>query len=395
MGKTLLVSLVSDQTIPNVQIIKEFITTATDYLFITTKDMEAKGTRLWIEKACGVQGKTIEVNQFSFDDIRTKLASFDFDVYEKTIVNLTGGTKVMTIVANDFFKSLGADIYYVTGSNSEYVKVFPLKKDKTRCFLHETTLSEYLTAYGFEYTQPTLSGISFEQSEKIFNNYTKTNFSDYLNEFSVLRAKRGRRIDETEFSNVEKFLEAIGYTPKRDGELDKVETKYLTGEWFEEYIGLRIKKELNLADENILIGTVLTKNASIPQNSVEKLLGICDDSQVGNRNELDIVFMYGNKFYSIECKSSIIDYRDKKEVNILGETIYKSDSLKSRFGLFAKTSIVTLSDFKTYCQDKDKGQQNNKTREMLSLIERADLSRIKLIDKSLLVGSSSLFELIK
>ena len=35
MNKTLLVSLISDQTIPNVQLVQEFKETVTHYLFIT------------------------------------------------------------------------------------------------------------------------------------------------------------------------------------------------------------------------------------------------------------------------------------------------------------------------------------------------------------------------
>ena len=48
MEKQLIISLVSDQTIPNVQIIKEFGSPQTDYMLILTEKMEHKGTAKWI-----------------------------------------------------------------------------------------------------------------------------------------------------------------------------------------------------------------------------------------------------------------------------------------------------------------------------------------------------------
>ena len=128
--KTLLISLVSDQTVPNVQLINEFKNEYTDYQFITTKAMEAKGCRIWIETAAKIscKGEPIVVNEFSYDDIQQRLLSFDFTGYEKLIVNLTGGTKVMTLAAHEFFKEEGADIYYVTGIDKKYIKVFPGKR---------------------------------------------------------------------------------------------------------------------------------------------------------------------------------------------------------------------------------------------------------------------------
>ena len=46
--KTILVSLISDQTIPNVQFIKEKI--VDEYLFISSEAMEKKGILNWILK---------------------------------------------------------------------------------------------------------------------------------------------------------------------------------------------------------------------------------------------------------------------------------------------------------------------------------------------------------
>ena len=402
MGKTLLVSLVSDQTIPNVQLIKLLNTEITDYFFISTKGMEDKGTRKWIENACHINGERIEVNQFSFADIEAKLSEYDFEKYDKIVVNLTGGTKIMTLVAYDFFKNRGADIYYITGLNNEYIKIFPVKKNSISSFPDSITLEEYLTSYGFTVKKSPLSGVSFEKTEKLFKAYAAVNFMDYSEAVRLINSKRGKVLKGDDFLVVASFLEAIRFEPETAGCLSKKETKYLSGDWFEEYVGLRIKKELNLLDEDICISIELKK--ALPQKTRNEALALLGEvSETDSNNEIDVIFMYNNKFYSIECKSDIVAfrtvYKDGKSVekpyNILGETIYKSDSLAKRFGLFANTTIMTMTDFIEYCKSEDLGEHKNKIHEMEGIVNRANLSNIKLIDKKMLMSSESLFNLLK
>ena len=404
MAKTLLVSLVSDQTIPNVQLIKQLKDHVTDYFFVTTQGMENKGTRSWIEKACGVSGERIKVEQFSFSDMEQKLSDCDFEDYEKIIVNLTGGTKTMTLVAYEFFKNIGAEIYYVTGDNNEYIKIFPVKRNNVATFSDTATLEEYLTAYGFSIKPSPLSSISFEQTEKIFNAFCTIDVMNYVDAIRLINSKRDKALKNDAFNKISDFLNIIGYVPKTAGCLSKEETKYLSGDWFEEYVGLRIKKELNLSDKDIFISTELEKSLSQKvKNDALTLLGEVSEAEPNNKNEMDVMFMYNNKFYSIECKSSIIAFKmmqrngifEEKPYNILGETIYKSDSLARRFGLFANTAIFTLTDFVEYCKDDDSGRHKNKVREMEGIINRANLSNIKLVDKKQLKCSDSLFNLLK
>lgn len=404
MARTLLVSLVSDQTIPNVQLIKQLNDQVTDYFFVTTKGMENKGTRQWIENACGISGDMIEVEQFSFSDMEQKLSDYDFEDYDKIIVNLTGGTKTMTLVAYEFFKNIGAEIYYVTGVNNEYIKIFPVKRNNVSTFSNSATLEEYLTAYGFSINSSPMSGISFEQSEKIFKAYCTINIMDYVDAIRLINSKRGKTLKEDDYNMISDFLHIIEYVPINAGWLSKEETKYLSGDWFEEYVGLRIKKELGLSDNDIFISTELEKSLSQKvKNDAQSLLRDVSEVESNNKNEMDVMFMYNNKFFSIECKSSIVAYRTvqrdgvivEKPYNILGETIYKSDSLARRFGLFANTAIFTLTDFVDYCKDDDLGRHKNKVREMEGIINRANLSNIKLIDKKQLKCSDSLFNLLK
>lgn len=398
MKEKLLVSLVSGQTIPNVQLIKEVGGEAFDYLFITTKGMEALGVRRWIEGTCAINDALIvEVSQFSFDDIKEKLNGFDFERYSKIVVNITGGTKVMTLVAYEYFKNIGADIFYVTGENEEYLKLFPGRKSAVLKFSTKLTIQEYLKSHGFTCSSTKPSGISYETTKKLFLAFCEMDRRNHVEAFSFLHTKREKVIAEEEYYKVESLLKALNYQPIQEGVLSRKETKYLTGEWFEEYVGYRLKEELGLSDDELLIGQTIKKELpSKKRNDTNLLLGEdVKSKEVNPNNEMDVMFVYNNRFYTIECKTSINSFRNGKPYNILHETIYKSDSLRSRFGLFANTTIMTLTDFSQYCHVADKEKKNNRTNEMKGLINRANLSGIKLIDKSMLRNASAIFDLIK
>jgi len=404
MERILLISLVSDQTLPNVQLIKEFKKKATDFFFISTKAMEQKGCRTWIEQAADISNSPfIKVEQFSFDNIIEQLDLYDFSVFKRIIVNLTGGTKVMTLVANEYFKEMGAEIYYITGLlDYEYIKLYPGRKKQTLSLSSSITIEEYLKSYGFSYKISEISKNSLAYTKILFEYYCNGLFNNFETALAFLRGKRKDGVKAStlkEKPEVLNFLNEIKY-PIDEGLLTSTDVRYITGDWFEEYVGLRVKEELNLSEEELMIGVEMNKTSvALAKNDKTKLLG----EQIGdnNPNEFDVIFIYKNKFYIVECKTSIINKvsdptKGWKEVNILGETIYKADSLKSKFGLFANTTIATLTGFKEYIDNfPDKGIHNNRLKQISEQIDRANLSGIKLLDKSLLESADSIFNLIK
>src|SRR5690606_1337273 len=122
-------------------------------------------------------------------------------------------------------------------------------------------------------------------------------------------------------------------------------------------------------------------------------------------NEFDVMFIYNNKFYTIECKTSIINQvvnglnKDGtikfKQSNILGETIYKADYLKNRFGLFAKPVILTLTIISEYVTEpENQGDRKSRAKSINDLINRCNLSNITLIHKNLLCSTDKLTSLI-
>ena len=336
--------------------------------------------------------------------------SFDFDRFDKVVVNLSGGTKVMTMVAEEFFKSIGADMFYVTGKKNEYIQVSPQNTDSVSTFERKLTVSDYLTAYGFTFSKPKPPMYPIGVAEPILELYSSDERllenKDAIR-FINLQRNKGKGVKAEDFGKVRPLLDGIRF-PFQNNQLSAAEVKYLSGEWLEEYVGLKIKEELNISDEEIFIGTNIFKEVGNGREKNNSRLLLGENANLKNadsKNEMDVMFMYKGVFYSIECKSSVIAYKTvigkdgnpiDKPYNILGETIYKSDSLKNKFGLFPKTTILTLTDLQKYWADiEDKGLRNNRMREMEDFINRANLSNIKLVDRKMINSAKSIFELIK
>lgn len=321
---TTLVSLISDQTIPNIQFIKE--KKADNYLFISTDSMEKKGVASWIIDSLNIPieiCQVIVVNPFNYDSIiqETEKAINDENLY---LVNLTGGTKLMSLAINDLFRNLNAELYYLSG-NGSYTKLFPGRSKQSYPLTQKLSLEVYLKSYGFKIKSISEPVLPFEIAERIYHYYLNSFSKEHdVVPLTYLFSKRGKNIsDLTECESLIPFLNRLNYLPQEENFLSKLETKFLTGDWFEEFFFHLLKQQNSSNISSIGTGWVIEKN--------------------GIPNEFDIVYIHKDNLRIIECKTFIWANSEETK-SIIGETIYKSDSLKNKLGLFAKTSIVTLSE---------------------------------------------------
>ncbi len=369
----ILVSLVSDQTLPNVELIKEFQEHIDKFVFITTDKMRKQYD--WILKTTKIGNfDEIPINPFDKNDIEQKLTEYNFGD-DEIIVNITGGTKLTLIIVTDFFRNIGATIYYVTGYNKEYLKVFPNRGKQKFVFEKPITLREYLTAYGFEYADNNYYK-DLPQAERIYDYFMQHQMNELKEIIEPIRLRRGKKMPASDI-NIINFLKEIQY-PNFE-KLSEKDTKYLSGDWLEEYVYHKIKMELNLCDDEISTGIALTKE--------------------NTPNEIDVIFIYNHVLYVVECKTSVIEIRNvkqfkegkeveiSKEIKLLGEITYKSDALRNNFGLFSNTSILTLEELKNEDGTPKPGYETH--------FDRIKLSRINLISKRDFLSGKTIKELLK
>lgn len=367
-----LVSLVSEQTIPNLELIKEFQYQTDKFLFFHSS--KTKSHVDWIIKAAALDENQCirqEIDPFDIRQIQKVLNEFPFGD-ESFILNITGGTKPWIISFLDKFKDLGAEIYYVTGKPLEFMKVFP-RKGQTNLHLHgKITLSEYLIANGFS-IKPGVLHKDQAQANRFFKKFTSEPIENFFWFTDFFRPRRGSAeiIDFAKLDNpFQQLLIELAYEVK-DNKLNKCDFKYFSGDWLEEWTFFKVKEEFGLDEHEISTGSIITKEQT--------------------QNEMDVMFLLNHQLYVIECKTAVKESKEQpdgswKLTTILGETIYKSDALRSKLGLFANSSILTLSEL---MDEKMNPMQNFRAH-----FDRAQLSNIKLISKRILLAEASFKQIL-
>ncbi len=376
------VCLVSEQTIPNVLSILHF--NPDGVLLISTDKMEKEARSESIKKTLALKGfdiskvyEPIVVIQDSITDCTKKIESKLNEIGDATFtVNITGGTKIMSISAFEVFKDYGAQIGYIPIGKNEYITVFPKKQinliEKINIRLG---VIDYLTAYGLEILNKK------ELDSKAKNAFIRKELTEYIvnhgNEIQgaintfveKLREQRKNKKGvsfEYQPSNAfeQKMLENAGFENKDRTyrkHLSKDEIEYFTGGWLEEYCFNELVKLKTSLIDDIVIDIQIRKGEY--------------------QNEIDVMFTSNNALYTIECKSGSQSH--DPDVDIL----YKIAALRQNFGLSAKSFLVTTSSAIFDREGKIKPQIQARANDYKTkIITKEELSKIKEIVQTALGG---------
>lgn len=349
MERTILVNLVSEQTIPNVQFIKWYFNkkqTPMKILLVSTKEMEQKEKSLFIKNALHfsdsfVEWETIHTDGNDISKTENILTDYFRDnEYKNIIVNITGGTKIMSLAAFDFFNNKPNTEIFYQPIGKELQELYP-NKQKYDMF-EVLSLKEYLDAHGISYkydnecvkdwnynktvydfcvadNRELIKGMIALQNNSYFKNvYKKKDFLDFtqIEEEKFIAINHPAATKE----NMIKILQIFGFDVSR---IEHKHIRYITGGWFEEYVYQKICNEYHNVDEkNVALNVTIQKG--------------------NDKNELDVIYLdKDNKLHVIECKSFV----DGNEGNrVLNDALYKLQAIiKSKFGLYVKQHLYTKS----------------------------------------------------
>lgn len=339
--KKIHVCLVSDQTIPNILTIHKF--RPDGLLFITTEMMEKKQKVSAIMETLRQLGLLYEkediqklvVAENSLLDCHRELERW-MDGREDAdfIVNLTCGTKIMSIAVYEYFKDYGSRMVYIPIPKNEYIVPFPKKAAALPDPLPlRLSVPQYLTAYGLRITNlPKLQGYKADAaSRERLSSYILDNYETLKPLLGFLGDRLRKYRDEREYLLETGFEEATGTEREFFALLgidydnhnirrhfSRSEIGFLTGGWLEEYCYNQVAKVAGIAD--IVIGLKLM-------------------NKQGGDNEFDVMFTSENSLYFIECKS--LDQNDDKKADAL----YKIGALQKEFGLRVQSFLVTTSPY--------------------------------------------------
>jgi hypothetical protein len=266
--------------------------------------------------------QTIIVQPNNFKEIEEVLHSLDFNDKDEFLVNITGGTKPMSIVSMTYFSLFdNVKIFYIPIGEGSYRQVYPRIEQPQTEFSKQITLKEYFYANGLE----------LQAQESIISRNIKL-AQTILDKFITYNG---------DISNIDKVRKAHEMT-------NSVDKSYYSGGWFEELIFHKIKQRFNLNQNQIAFNVKLLNHNS--------------------KNEYDAVFVNNDSIYIVECKA----YYGKSGLRAkIEKDLYKLGALDDNFGLKANAIYITTADIK-----------GNSILEYKSLIERANSLGVKLFQLS-------------
>ena len=337
--KSILVSLVSEQTIPNILGIYHF--KPDELLFITTDEMEKKGKVDTIIKTLRKlnldykdKSHNLIVEEDSILDCHRKIDQWiEGREDSEFVVNLTGGTKIMSIAAYEYFKDFSSKMIYVPIPKNEFITPFPKKSPgKTTELTLRLNVVQYLIAYGLDViNEAKLEGYQEEaKKRKDLSMWIVKNYENLKNLLVWLSGNLRVHRDDKEFSLVGKFsgankveieiMKKLRFSQDSisvSKRLNRSEIRYWTGGWLEEFCFNGVSDLVGKGIDDVVINLKLKKEQ--------------------NENEFDVMFTKDNALYFVECKS--LDQEKDKETDIL----YKIGALQKEFGLRIESFLVSTS----------------------------------------------------
>lgn len=285
----IIVSILSDQPVPNLRLIKHFGGNGVTHIFLSTTKVEEAGISENLRLAANIDPDQLTkrvIDPANPALISEQLASFQFDRTQTYLVNVTGGTKMMSqLVTNYFTKGfVSVRIVYLDINSGQLSEIYPEPGVSDLGIHSELTLVDYFTVHGYNYKFP--EGLQ-------------------------------KRIDFT--ADLMKSVISNG-GPKNTPVLHETHTQYddlsernyFSGIWFEEWVWSQVRLILDLDEKNLQHGVKLYSRRS---------------NKIGSDHEIDVAFIYRSKMYLLECKV-FMKYDGKK----LNEALFKIASISRNLG---------------------------------------------------------------
>ena len=390
-----MVSLVSEQTVPNILAIWHF--QPDHLLFVSTDKMETSKKSDAIIKSVnlrrgekyrlGNNAEVLIVDEASLSNCLRKLDDWVRGKEgESFIINLTGGTKIMSIAVFELFKNYRNVMIYIPFPRNEYLELFPLTSPKLATPLADRLkVEEYLCAYGLDVVNMDKVERSKKSSlkRKDMSSWMVAHYKEIQDVLAFLgnelREPREKKLDKYPFKKEygchhvleNEFLLKIGF---RHNErvyaktLYKDEINYLTGGWLEEYC---------FHDVHELLGKLVD----------DAVINIQVRNPQGRDNEFDVMFTCRNALYFVECKSMEQRHLGDRHTEGFDSFLYKIGALQKEFGLRVKSFLVANSSLIVQAQTGKIKQSLCERAEQFNtqIIGPGDVSRFQDILKNSLI----------
>jgi hypothetical protein len=332
-----LLCLLSEQHIPNLLSVHHF--KPDSLVLVETRGMKEKNAALNFLKALRLGGQAFDedciqpLNQANSLVNTRKALEVAFERYRngEWIVNLTGGTKPMSIGSYEFFREKDADLIYI--DNRQPNVFIHLADESTESCTYQPSIQEFLAGYGFELSKSLMKVKGGEEQAREWWECARIlalhASADNLlaisdDERKKLREERVGLLPIFYRHNRDEVVETIEQTFPIElrSRGNKSMGRFLTGEWLEVFIwGLLDHHKEALGIWDVRLGLQVRKVGAISDN------------------ELDVAFMRNYALCSIECKSGAQSHDSE------GEILYKIEAItRQTRALHVKSYLATTSN---------------------------------------------------
>jgi Domain of unknown function (DUF1887) len=282
-------------------------------------------------------------------------------------LNVTGGTKVMAMAAQDVFREMKLPVFYINVENDSLLRLD--RGEQPFILPTKIKLREYLESHGYtvdgEVKRPNISaeqrdlvGKLAYESERLGGAFGRLNYLAKQAEVSLAtpmldaKDRDSRSLDE-----LIGMFEQSGWLSIRDHQLhfeNEAARQFVNGGWLEDLVYqslAQLSPEFGFADYAIDL-TVLAPDGK-------------------TRNQLDAAFLHRNTLHMIECKSANLALSGKVDKSAGTEALYKLDGLRDMGGLRSKALLI---DYRGGLSDADKRRAEQMKLRIISGSQLRDLT---------------------
>lgn len=259
---------------------------------------------------------------------------------EDIALNVTGGTKLMAVAAQEVFRSNDKPVFYVNVENDEVIRIgSAAAAERLQAPLK---VHEMLRAHGHTVTeqqQPQVTRAQRELTARLIDHVSTSGPALGLFNHLARQARDGdlrARLDagqpgSSALSQVIALFEDAGQVRQEGNTLifpDEEARAFANGGWLESHVYdcLQSLRARHPALSDVALGVRIAFDRP--------------GKRAGDRNELDVAFLYRHTLHIIECKTANLGQIGTSGDSKATEAIYKMESLLKLGGLRTKGMIV-------------------------------------------------------
>ncbi len=299
-------------------------------------------------KASGMVVETLELpNAYDYAALSDSFLSYLAEHESEHIaLNVTGGTKLMAVAAQEAFRSAGKPVFYVNVESDEVLVIGEKSTGQAAQPLRaKLKVHEMLRAHGYSVTtqeHPQITRELRDLTARLVDRVSSAGRAlGALNALARaardnnLRVELNRDQSSMALGDVVALFADAGLLRQQGDTLifkDEESRFFANGGWLEAHVyeALQSLRAQHDGLTDVAMGVRVAFGGQDPRSA----------GKAKDKNEIDVAFLYRNTLHLIECKTANLAQGGKGDNNKATEALYKMESLLKLGGLRTRGMVV-------------------------------------------------------